>query len=224
MTSKISIVFIALMSFGCFNQSQYPPPSQSEKSQTILPIPTEVRQATKSVLAITLKFNIKSGGALSFMPKKISQFETGGTGFMIKPGIIVTARHVLMESILSLKQLGMTFEVDSSGFPTSKFYNYYFIATTNVDGDSQDFDLHPIAMGKLGEHKDYLVLTAVNYPKSLKAMELGELKEFDTVYISGYIPEYSIYPDVNGEDIPVLSGMLKESFEGQVHEIINRDW
>jgi len=223
MIRKILPAVFLVIILGCSQQSKFPPPSQSERFQTVPVRSEEVKEAEKNVIAVTLIFHIGRSSPLNFLSIISSpRLELGGTGFMIRPGIVVTARHILMEGILGLAQRGLPFEVDASGLPKSKdgSYGYSFKGTTNVDGHSQDFELLPIAIGKLGEHKDFMALKAINYPKNLKPLKLAELKEKDLVYISGYIPVFSAYPDSIGREAMVLSDVLKESLEGQVYEVI----
>src|SRR3989338_8079415 len=211
---KIFVVILAFLFAGCSAQSGYPPPSQSERSQTIPARPDAVKEAEKNVLAITLVFKITGNDPLSMVTRTfVPKIEAGATGFMIKPGIVITARHLLVDSISELAKRGILSEIDPiSEFPRSANgqYEYTFNATTNINGISEDFKLVPIAMGKLGQHKDYMALRAEKYPKNLKPLETEELKEQEFVYSSGYIPVFSSYPDANGRMISVLSDIIKK--------------
>ena len=215
---------LAILVFSCSGQSQYPPPAQSERSQTIPEMPQEVRDAHKNVIAITFKLSVtKSLAGVIFGGGSITS-EAGATGLMIKPGVFISARHLILEDIFYLNRLGLPFVTNSaSGIPRSKdnSYTYSFIATTNVDGDSKDFPVELVAMPGLGEAKDYIVFQAKNYPKNLKPLATAELKEGENIYAGGYIPYSSHVPTPIGTLIPVLADMIKEVFPGQVYEVIN---
>src|SRR3989344_2689780 len=99
---KILSVGLLVLAVGCGGQqSQYPAPIDSnscEGSVAIPPITPEVKEAHKSTIAVTSRIiGLKDSMGNTLAQPRV--LEGGGTAFMTKPGIFVSARHILMADI-----------------------------------------------------------------------------------------------------------------------------
>lgn len=193
-------------------QSVYPLPPPSSKV-TIERFPEKVRESLKNVIGITVTYKNNSPRSLLG-----NELVASGTGFMIEPGIYVTARHVLMDTIT---RSGFALSFDKYSVPSSNILNYVITGTTDTNNKTQDISLRVIGMGMPSEYQDFLILQSTNYPSELKPIRPDEtiLAVDDTVYNAGYVHIFvplASYP-INSL---VLLDILRLSFEGKINSVI----
>ena len=217
---KLTVLFLLIATIvACHDPPQANQPVYIFQYSS-LPIPEKVMKAHENTVGITIEFNM--GNRSFLIPYPSSKLISSGSGFFTKKDLIVSARHIFMDSIINLARQGLSFTLDNDGIPKSTFYSYRFYGTTPSPESPINFPLKLISMGKPGEHRDSITLRAENYPKNLKILRLAEnVKPGDLVYISGYVPVFSLYPNIFGSYETVQSDTTNELFEGRVKKIIN---
>jgi len=199
------------------------------------PLPNKVAEAKKNVISIRAEFSPKDTDIKNGIPP--DPIAAHGTAFMVEPGIIVSARHVFMDTVVKLSQAFFPFIIGPDGLPEGIGYNYQFYGNADFDGTAYLFPLRLIGMGQLGQHEDVMILKAEEYPSQLKQLDLGsisdkcesllsnfekdikKIKKECTVYSSGYVPMYSVYPDRFGIYQRALSDIIRCEFKGTIVDI-----
>lgn len=193
--------------------SIYPLPSRNAKTSN-LSLPMPVREALKNVIAIRAEVHVKNNTSRFLR----NRFRSGGTSYMVKPGIFISARHIIM---VTISGLGYHFMVDRYGVPHSDIFDYSLYGTSDINNQSVDFPLTIAAMGDLSKFEDIMVLKASDYPAGLKILELDDriLNLDDAVYNSGYIPQYVEREDRTSE---ILFDVIKKGYPGII-DAVNTD-
>lgn len=197
--------------------SQYPLPPQNSRASDLI-IPTEVREASKNIVSVTGQTQVRS----IFNPIINGEnIEGSGTGFMIEPGIFVTAGHIITGGMRTLFRIGHTASFDKFGVPSSKTFKHVIFATTNITQASTDFPLKLAGLGNfIDRYEDLMILTANDYPAELRALtlNLNQIGLDEQVYASGYVAQKIAMGRRN--DQTVLFDVLKKTYPGVVDAVI----
>jgi len=186
-------------------------------------IPERVREARKSVIGVTVVIKLNQD-----IPSLTSRRElvSRGSGFFIEsdigPDIVISARHVLIDPILDInRKVGLPFALDN-GIPKSEHYSYYLYGTNYTTRPPENFYLQPVSIGTFGEHQDYMALRVYGYDRKIKPLTLrSDVKLGDQVFISGYVPIFSFYPNSLGGYEKVQSNVISKIFKGKLSKIID---
>ena len=138
-----------------------------------------------------------------------------GTGFISEsPGIIITVRHLLSED--------------------SPMYDRVFMGTIVTDSAWINFPLSLVAVGERGTFKDMMALRTdvatmekariigdvINpnpYGILLKTSKFVDAKvDGKKIYISGFAPVVTDYPDKNNQPIPVYTDLINFTFLAEI--------
>lgn len=157
-----------------------------------------------------------------------------GTGFTsTQPGVILTARHIISESILEVEKI----KTDRIKTAPKFDYTRMFMGTIITPDRWINFPLVLAAVGESGTFKDMIALrvdieTMIqariegNYanPNPLNILtrpsEFADAKVGDHVYISGFAPVVVEYPDKNNKPVPVYVDLINRTFPAEVAEKI----
>lgn len=226
---------IILFSFGCSNfdlsNTIRPKPISGDLANTFImppgpshidpPIPQKVIEAQKSEIRILINFYRYPNG----IGNSLEPIPSGGTGFLIatKSGpVILSARHVLMDPIIDLSRYGMPFILNNNKIPLSHHYSYIVYGIRKSDPIPEVFNLTPIAMGELGKHQDWIFYTTQAKLENMKPLKFAESDPVigEYVFVSGYAPVESPFPNTIGTYEYVLSSIINDTFTGPIVEII----
>lgn len=200
-------------------QSMYPLPPPS--SQVLISAyPEKVKESLKNVIGITVEVYFKEN-VLQNMSLGQRSIKTVGTGFMLKPRIFITARHVLKSSIDSFARIGYQPIYNQHSVPSSPDFDYSIIGSTDINDKTKDFDLNLLGMGATDKFQDYMVLQSSNYPSNLKPIEsdIHPLNIDEIVYNAGYVHAFLLMGN-SLVDGPVLFDIIRKSFTGRVDSLI----
>ena len=182
-------------------------------------IPEKEKEARESVIGLTTVITLNQD-----IPGLMSKREliSRGSGFFIGPDIVISARHVLIDPIWDMsRQIGLPPTLDND-LPKSKHYSYYLYGTNYAIRPPENFYLQLISMGALGKHQDYMALRVYGYNRSIKPLTLRDnVKLEDQVFISGYVPIFSFYPNPLGRYVKVQSNLINKIFKGKLSKIID---
>lgn len=183
--------------------------------------PPAIKEAQKSVIGMALHLsgtrNVER--SLPLAPTIVAR----ASGFMLRPGIVVGARHEIIDKLYELRRIGIPLFFNKDSLPESTTYQYAFTGIAdNKDGVPVVFQLTLLAIAPVGTHRDYMVLQAKNYPDSVKPLSIGkELQRNDLIYNGGYLPLDSQYPSsVLGRYEAATSDILKCNYKGRVTKVI----
>ena len=183
-------------------------------------VPSVIKSAQKNVIGISVEVSVKDppNRILKLPPISLT---SRGTGFLRESNVIVSARHVFLNTIFDLKRIGFPFLLNMNSIPESDRYEYKLYAIYDEGGDVKKYPLTLIAMGRLGEHRDYMVLKAKESLPNIKPLETGKkLKNGDVVYNGAYLPIGSSYPSITSEYNSIITDVIKCNFKGRVSEVI----
>lgn len=187
-----------------------------------LSLPDEVYDAQKHKVIVSVVFFEK--GTLNTIVSSL------GTGYVSETsGIIVTARHVLNETLVEAEKIKTERIKSNSRFD----YEYVFMGTIITDRAWIDFPLSLVAVGDLGTFKDIMVLRTdiatiqraqiagdvLNpnpYNILMKTSKFADADVGEKVYISGFAPIVVEYPDKNNRLVPTYADMLNYTFPAEV--------
>lgn len=183
-------------------------------------LPGKVQNSFKSVIGITSRFIFDPNISYPFSPPN-EPLDSGGTGFMIEPGLFITARHIFLAAMYDFRFRGAKFNIGINGLPTSSDYTYNFFATTESNNQKVTFPMELRGMGDITLFKDIAALKAEDFPKSLKPLELAEEARLnETVYMAGKIPIF-VPPDNMGTlRNKILMDFLNYTFQGKIKAIL----
>lgn len=227
-SNKILTVLIVLIFVGFIltianklatGQSIYPlPPPSSQLS--MVSYPEKVKESLKNIIGITVEVYFKEN-VLQNMFLGQRSIKVVGTGFMLKPGIFITARHVLKSSIDSFARIGYQPTYDRHGVPSSPIFDYSIIGTTSINEQTRDLNLNLVGVGAIDKFQDYMVLQSSNYPSDLKLIEsdIHPLNIDEIVYDAGYVHAFLLIGN-SFADKPVLFDIIRKSFAGRVDSLI----
>jgi len=171
-------------------------------------LPSKVLEAQKRKIRIVGQFFLKD------LP---SPQLSGGTGFPVNyksKVLILSARHVLLEPILKIHRI--VGHYNDAGIPESDSYKYQFYGVIDEDGKHIVFPIKPVAMGEIGKHQDYVAFEAQR-PVTLKTVQLAkDANKGDDVYVSGFSPIESPYPNTFGNHSTALSDIVEYSFKNKI--------
>lgn len=187
------------------------------------PLPPKVYEAQKNVLEIRVRL---------FYPNRpsVTISAASGSGFVERTsGYVVTARHVLVETMISLTahQEG-TFYIDKDGLPQGTLYGtlygYEFKAILYTATEKLEYPLELKAIGPMGTHSDVMMLES-SKPISVQGLELAyRAKPGEKVYASGFTNYRTHYHDSRGKTINIqLDSRTKYNFENTVLETLEND-
>ncbi len=153
-----------------------------------------------------------------------------GTGFVSEtPGVIVTARHVLSETLIEAEKVKAE-KIQSN----PKFdYEYEFMGVIVTDTAWINFPLSLVAVGEAGTFKDMMVLRTdietmrrakiegdfLNpnpYNILMKTSKFADADIGEKVYISGFAPIIAEYPNKNNQPVFVYVDMINYTFSAEV--------
>jgi len=181
-------------------------------------LPQKVYLAQRNVVRIIGEFTPKGSGK----PGAIVQ----GSGFIeSKSGYVITARHILVETVMNLKKrYGEQFYLDQHGIPQGIAYNYEIFAVVDTAASNNKFPLTVVGMSPLGTYADILVLKPlVEIP--LQGLPLSDaIAVGESVYISGFTSPNSYFYNSNGEQIFIDLDIIKFNLEGKILAVLqNRE-
>jgi hypothetical protein len=193
----------------------YPLPPPSSKD-SVADYPEKVKESLKNVIGISANFSLRSSRN-RFLEEGS---RAGGTGFMIYPGVFVSAGHVLTANLdkFIISNFIMTF--DKYGVPSSDFFNYSISGVTDVGNQSRDITMSLVGLGTSNKFQDYMILKSTDYPTELKSLAVDTriMSTDEVVYNAGYVLSYMIIdPRTNS---PVLYDILRKSFAGRIDSVI----
>lgn len=171
------------------------------------PLPDKVYASQKDKIIVSVVYFEK--GTSNIVMSSV------GTGFVSKiPGIILTVRHLLVETVTA--------------------YDYVFMGTIVTDSARINFPLFLIAKGEAGTFKDLMVLktdveTLVKartdsdivrpnpYSLLLRTSEFADAKvDGKKVYISGFAPTVSEYFNKNNQPTSVYVDLINFTFTAEI--------
>lgn len=211
------VVFILTLNQGfAVGDSIYPlPPPSSQAS--MVDYPEKVKESLKNTVGITVNISLKN----YVHPLLRRELKSTGSGFMLEPGIIVSARHILMAGIDNLISVGYPSPFfDRHGVPSSDIFDYSVFGTTDVGNQARNLKLSLIGMGALDKFEDYMIFRVSNYPPELKSIEAEPkiLKIGEVVYNAGYVHSLLYINRIANE--PILFDIIRKSFAGSIDEVI----
>src|SRR3989338_7080552 len=180
------ILFVLTFQKFAIGQSIYPlPPTSSELS--MVNYPEKVKESLKSVVGITMDMYFKNNGLPMFLGNTT---KATGTGYMFKPGLFISARHILISGFERMRVPLPTF--NKYGVPSNKDLDYSIIGTTDINEKAQDFKLNVIGVGTHDKFEDFMILQSDNFPPELKSLEHDDkiLNIDDIVYDAGYVHSF----------------------------------
>lgn len=189
-------------------------------------LPDKVYEAQKNKFIISVVFLEK--GTSNIILNSV------GTGFVSEiPGVVITARHVLKETLLEMDRI-KTERIKSN----PKFdYEYMFMGTIITNRAWFNFPFSLIATGEAGTFRDIMVLqtdmetmekaritgdilSPNPYSILIKTSKFADADIGDKVYISGFAPIVAEYLDKNNKLTPVYVDMINRTFPAEVVEKI----
>lgn len=187
------------------------------------PLPRKVYEAQKNILEIRVRL---------FYPNRpsVTIGAASGSGFVEKTsGYIVTARHVLIETMINLMahQVG-TFYIDKNGLPQGTLYetlyNYEFKAILYTATGELEYPLELKAIGPMGTHSDVMILKSFK-PIPVQGLELEyKAKPGDTVYASGFTNYRTHYHNSRGQTATIqLDSRIKYNFESTILAVLENN-
>src|SRR3989338_4378959 len=213
------ILFVLTFQKFAIGQSIYPlPPTSSELS--MVNYPEKVKESLKSVVGITMDMYFKNNGLPMFLGHAT---KATGTGYMFKPGLFISARHILIagfERMFERMRIQLpTF--NKYGIPSSNTLDYLITGTTNINEKAQDFKLNIIGAGAPDKFEDFIILQSDNFPPELKSIEYDDkfLNVDEIVYNAGYV-HYFMTLNSYPANTPVLFDIIRTSFQGRIHSVI----
>src|SRR3989338_8830359 len=211
------ILFVLTFQKFAIGQSIYPlPPTSSELS--MVNYPEKVKESLKSVVGITMDMYFKNNGLPMFLGHAT---KATGTGYMFKPGLFISARHILIagfERMFERMRIQLpTF--NKYGIPSSNTLDYLITGTTNINEKAQDFKLNIIGAGAPDKFEDFIILQSDNFPPELKSIEYDDkfLNVDEIVYNAGYVHYFIKYLPINKLGVSVLYRIeikLEQGFSG----------
>ena len=189
-------------------------------------LPDKVYQAQKNKFIISV----------IFFEKDTDKIITSsvGTGFIShRPGVVITARHLLVEAIREVNAI-KTERIKSN----PKFdYSYAFMGTIITSDQWLNFPLFLVATGEVGTMKDIMALRAdvvtmeqarnlgelvIQNPLRmlLKTTEFADAKLGEKVYITGFAPIETEYTDKNNKTSSVYIDFINYTFSAEVELLI----
>ena len=189
-------------------------------------LPQEVIESFKNTITIRTKFIRNDPDGLNKLAfpsfySMVEPIESGGTGFMIAPGIFITARHIFLIVANQLSIGGLPFEINKDGLPNSKHYHYSFYGMADINKKGTDFPLELIGIGELDKFIDLMALKSALTPPALKPLELEDNVILDeTVYGAGRIP-IMVTRDQSGLiRQEMLMDFISYNFQGTIKAIL----
>ncbi len=157
-----------------------------------------------------------------------------GTGFVPdKPGIIITAKH-LIEGPLKIAESIKTERIKTK--PTFDFI-YVFVGTIITPTQWLDFPLYPVILGEDGTMEDVMILKPdmltmeraknnselfVQNPLRMLMItsQFADAKLGEKVFVSGFSPISGEYLDKDEKIIPVQTDLINYTFSSEVGALI----
>ena len=190
------------------------------------PLPDKVYGAQKNKIMVSVMF-IEKGTTNVFI-------NSVGTGFVSdKPGIILTARHLLELSLINAQ------EQKNERIKTNpKFdFEYIFMGTIVTDKEWIKFPLSLSAIGEKGTLKDVMALSPDNktmelarmvgdsfnpnpYNVLMRTSKFADAKIGEKVYISGFAPSTAVYIGKDNKPVPVYLGLINHTFVAEVDMLL----
>lgn len=180
------------------------------------PLPTKVEYAIKNTLAIRARFILNKPNM--FFTSEL--LDASGTGFMVEPGIFISARHIFFITILELNERGSVYSLDQYNLPYSRDYTYNFYGTANAGGRPANFKMELLGMGDPHKFLDMSVFKADNFPGTVKSLEFEEKAELgETVYSRGMVPLIIPLNEL-GTGGKTLMDFINYTFAGRISAIL----
>ncbi|OGN06794.1 MAG: hypothetical protein A2750_03590 [Candidatus Yanofskybacteria bacterium RIFCSPHIGHO2_01_FULL_45_42] len=207
------LILSALSVFVFFAQSAYAQNKEMlfSSGEVLIadePLPSKVFNAQKNVLKIIAGFYSKDDA-------NPDSFIFLGSGFVEKnSGLVVTARHLLVEPLFSVGQPHVV-----NGDLVSKYAHDFYAIVERADS-LEIFPLFFVAMSKLDTYGDVMLLRPTNKNLNVNPLELDLNASLgDTVYTSGFTAHYSNYYDLDGKIKNVLVDEIKFNFRNKISAI-----
>lgn len=181
------------------------------------PLPEKVREAFKNTISIRTQFVLNQPGL--FSPRE--PIESGGTGFMVEPGLILSARHIFLVTITDLDKRGYQFKM-SNGLPQSDYYTYNFYGTSFNKNALSDFPIELVGMGDIKMFQDFAAFKISDAMTDLKSLEFEEKVSLgETVYSSGRVPLFVWLENMGFmRNKGVLMDFISYTFSGRISAIL----
>jgi len=190
-------------------------------------LPDKVYEAQKNKILISVVFLEK--GTSNIITNSV------GTGYVSETaGVIVTARHLLMEIIPEMEKVKAEKRKTNPLFD----YEYVFMGTLITSSAWTNFPLYLVAIGEQGTLKDMMVLKTdvatmekarrignfANpnpYAILLKTSRFSDAKvDGSRVYISGFGPVTAGYFDKNNRPVSVFVDLINHTFSAEIEALL----
>lgn len=186
------------------------------------PLPDKVYEAQKNKFLVSVIFFEKGTNNII-----ISGVDTGFISD--KPGVVITARHLLVEAKREVEAIKASRIIINPKFD----YDYMFMGTVITRTQWLNFPLFLEAVGEVGTLKDLMALRAdvltmekarivgdIMNPNPLqillKTSEFADAKLGEEVYISGLAPVVNQYYDKNNRLVTVYIDLINHTFTAEL--------
>ena len=186
------------------------------------PLPDKVYDAQKNKFLVNILFLEK--GTTKVITSGL------GTGFIAdKPGVILTARHLLVDNMREMDKIKAEMIKTNPRFD----YDYVFRGTIITPTAWVNFPLSMVAVGENGTMKDIMVLKTdvqtiqqaqeigniINpnpFHLLLHTFEFADANVGERVYITGFAPVVAEFPDKNKSIMNAYLDMINFTFSAEV--------
>lgn len=186
------------------------------------PLPDRVYEAQKNKFVISILFLEK--GTSNVITTSL------GTGFIVdRPGIVLTARHLLIDSVQAMDAMKAEKIKTNPRFD----YDYIFMGTIITPTAWVNFPLFLIAVGENGTMKDMIALRAdvqtmerahqsgnIANPNPfsilMRTFEFADANVGEKVYITGFAPVVTEFPNKNKSTANAYLDMINFTFSAEI--------
>ena len=181
------------------------------------PLPDAVAAALRNMVQIKIKY--------THAGRRINS--SAGTGYVFSGGIVLSARHILINRMIDMKQgqgiFYLPFYVNRNGIPLGEEYDYSFSIIRRSSRIAQVHSASIIALGEWNTLQDFMALKSANligYPDLVFA---DSFTEGEKIYVSGFAPVSSYVPQINGRDRGIISDLIEYTHVNYLHAKIENE-